>query len=503
MNINSSVKTTSPKALILPLCLFLIVSGSYYSTLVAIGIEWTGNGPYSHGLLVMFVVAHIVWHERDLLSEYQQSPQLVGLLTMFVGGVAWFLASAINVQVVQLVGFFLLLVGAVYTMFGWRKTWKLRIPILSIILVFPIWNLLQIPLQELSSDISHIGLKALEIPTLREGFRFTVPGGLFIVEEACSGLGFFLCSGSLAVLFLHYNQIGGVKSILFIVFALVLALISNWLRIIVIMVVGNYTRMDHPIVQDHLTFGWILFAIMLVPFFVVGNLLSDETAAVEPKADVPSASQPGNPIVVMLTIGILTLFPILDWILSIQNQGEQDFHLLAKEMESVIGPVRQEGIPNWKSQFSGASNVYGRSYGGTGKGVMSLVVYYDEQHQGSELIYVNNSLFSEERWREVGSEDCKLQSVKGEAVYNHYCLSGPNRVTRTIIYWYEIGGRTTAGALEAKFFELLGILSGDRSANLIALASDSARDPRVGDVERLLSYARTLQQSASNEDAAR
>ena len=77
---------TSLRAFILPLCLFLIISGLYYSTLLAIGIEWTGNGPYSHGLLVVFVVAHIVWHERDLLSGYQQSPQLVGLLTMFVGG---------------------------------------------------------------------------------------------------------------------------------------------------------------------------------------------------------------------------------------------------------------------------------------------------------------------------------------------------------------------------------------------------------------------------------
>ena len=98
-------------------------------------------------------------------------------------------------------------------------------------------------------------------------------GGRFAIEPACSGLGFFLCSGLIGAYFAYFNDLGWRKMVGFIAFGLGLAVVANWIRILAIIMVGNATQMDHWIVHDHLMFGWILFSGMLIPYFWIGNIL--------------------------------------------------------------------------------------------------------------------------------------------------------------------------------------------------------------------------------------
>jgi exosortase/archaeosortase family protein len=52
---------------------------------------------------------------------------------------------------------------------------------------------------------------------------------------------------------------------------LLLALLGNWLRIISIVIVGHVTEMQSPLVSDHGTFGWLIFAALLTIWMMAMN----------------------------------------------------------------------------------------------------------------------------------------------------------------------------------------------------------------------------------------
>jgi exosortase/archaeosortase family protein len=47
--------------------------------------------------------------------------------------------------------------------------------------------------------------------------------------------------------------------------AITLGLIANWLRIYLLVLIGYHTEMQSSLMRDHETFGWILFACLLMP----------------------------------------------------------------------------------------------------------------------------------------------------------------------------------------------------------------------------------------------
>lgn len=259
---------------------FLLFAGAlgltmlvYFETTASLMAEWTDNGNYGHGLLAIAVSLYLLWQKRDVLNAPDARLHPLGLLIGAGFGFLWLVASFGNVLVVQQVSLIAILNAVALALYGPRRYLTVAFPLLTIFLVTPMWNYLQQPLRELSTVVTYAALQFVNLPVLLEGYQVTVPGGRFLIEPACSGLGFFLCSGLIGAYFAYFNQLGRKAMLGFVTLGLALAVVSNWMRIVIIIMVGNATRMEHFIVQDHLTFGWLLFSAMLIPYFWAGNAI--------------------------------------------------------------------------------------------------------------------------------------------------------------------------------------------------------------------------------------
>jgi EpsI family protein len=268
------------------------------------------------------------------------------------------------------------------------------------------------------------------------------------------------------------------------------------------MVVGNYTRMEHAIVHDHLTFGWIVFAVMLVPFFVVAHFLFPPETPTPRQAGestvtggLLTSAQTGT---VLVSLILILTSPIARGLQNMFSTTPVTSRSLQVEVTQLLGSSRPQGDVRWKPEFMGATSQTVERFVYKGQEVLSLVVQYDHQVQGKELIFVGNSLFSG-RWMLYQNE--VTQTRKGEQLYDHRVrhLNGVGGVKRTIVDWYLIDGKVTTSSLMAKFYELLGSIKGDRSAYLIALAADTSGAQQDSVDELLIELSGMLQAQLSGK----
>ena len=50
--------------------------------------------------------------------------------------------------------------------------------------------------------------------------------------------------------------------------ALALALITNWVRVYTLIIVGQYSDMQHYLITtDHYMYGWVLYGVAMIVFF--------------------------------------------------------------------------------------------------------------------------------------------------------------------------------------------------------------------------------------------
>src|SRR5947207_13365807 len=57
-----------------PITIAVALAFLYFTTLVKLGNDWWHDENYSHGLLIPFVLAFILWQERKRYTETKQRP---------------------------------------------------------------------------------------------------------------------------------------------------------------------------------------------------------------------------------------------------------------------------------------------------------------------------------------------------------------------------------------------------------------------------------------------
>ena len=142
-------------------------------------------------------------------------------------------------------------------------------PILILLgFALPIWWELRGLLQGLASTVVSAVYKVLNLSIFRDGNVLQVSGGTFEVAEGCSGLNFLLVSLFFATYLGFSSRMSLSRWCLLIAGAALLGLTANWLRIFVIVYIGDVTQMQHPIVNEHALFGWLIFGLAIVPFLL-------------------------------------------------------------------------------------------------------------------------------------------------------------------------------------------------------------------------------------------
>jgi EpsI family protein len=461
------------------------------SSLLAIFDEWNSDGPYSHGFLGILVVGYVFWVKRKSIVTSDIPPlsfiiSLVGLLGSLS---VHFVALLSSIQQLQQLALYFIILFLFSAFYGFKTLKAVALPFIMLFLIFPVWNILQFPLRELSTAAGQWGPELMGISVGRDGYRLSTPGGLFDVEPACSGLGFFMVSALLAFFVSFFNKLSTKKTFVFLLICLAVAVLANWLRVIIIIVVGTYTEMNHFIVHDHLTFGWIVFALCLLPLIYIARNYFDDSAIDKVQTD----TAPKNKITAVSTAQVTTIFSVMiAFIVAaywIPSRFNENYALTAPSLNNyVMSSDSKSYSPNWKPYSQGASQERFFYYTQEALGFQVYLADYVKQEQASEMIYVENYVFDKEFWHLLEDGKLSLDGNQGLKEADLVLVQKTATRYRFIASWYVINGTLTSDKKYAKLLEVKATLAGQPGATLVAIAFDFDGQDKAGAQQHLSEF---------------
>lgn len=239
----------------------------FFPSVAPLFIRWLKlSQDLSHGIptLIIFVffISRItpVEQERNSNSIYWLLFATLSLLSF-----AWYLFQSINIQIIG--ALLLIVVLAIYLAASFSiKTAVDLLPFLGLfIFVVPVLSSLTDQLVNLSSFVVGALVDAVKLTAIIEGNNILIPSGRITIAEGCSGIRYLSITLLLAYIICLLNGYSWRQSMLALLCAIALGLITNWLRIFLLVLIGYHSNMQSKLMQDHEMFGWVLFMIIIMP----------------------------------------------------------------------------------------------------------------------------------------------------------------------------------------------------------------------------------------------
>jgi len=249
----------------------------YGQVLIHLVGQWNSDADYSHGFLVPFLSAYLIWQRRDKLAEIERRPSDWGLLVvvgslglLFLGS----LAAELFLTRISIIG---TICGLVLYFSGWRLLRAMAFPLAFLLFAIPIpaliYNEIVFPLQGIASRFATSILEWLNLfPIMREGNVLIMPGMRLEVVEACSGIRSLM---SLLALAAGYGYLAE-KSVpvrWFLFLAMIpLAIVSNGTRVMITALMTNYIGPKAAEGFMHEFSGWVIFVVATALFLALHSL---------------------------------------------------------------------------------------------------------------------------------------------------------------------------------------------------------------------------------------
>ncbi len=248
------------------------------------------DGTYSHAYLVPFIVGYLFYDlsvSNKLIFREKISWFAFGLLLF--SAYLLFVTSTSQISLGYWLATLLLLCVSVNFLF--KANIKTIFPALYFIFLIPVWGILSVPLQNISVSAVNTLMGFTSIPVFVEDQFVHIPSGVFEIAGGCSGLRYLLTSLAISSLFtfLYLRTLKNVS--IFVSIAIFGALLTNWLRITILIIIGHQTKMTSSLMADHNMFGWYLYIPFMFLLFKLGGYLNEKetkTNQATPKEKIKS-----------------------------------------------------------------------------------------------------------------------------------------------------------------------------------------------------------------------
>jgi exosortase len=249
----------------------------FWPAAVSLATLWADSErrTYTHGYLIVAVSLWLLWRNRGLANR-PDTERFAWPLTLV--SFAMLAATALLWQVSYRAGLTLatealllpLLWLTILTTIGWNAARAALLPVAYLVFALTVWDYVNPAAQSLSVHAVRFLLRAVDVPAYFAGNSVQIPSGHFEIAEGCSGLHFIIVALALAVLLGEIRGDHWRLRLRWCLLALALALISNWLRIFIIILAGHVSHMQHYLVREsHYGFGWVVFGLVLAVLFVI------------------------------------------------------------------------------------------------------------------------------------------------------------------------------------------------------------------------------------------
>jgi exosortase len=261
------------------------------------------DGTYSHAYLIPFIMLYLVYESVQKGHLVVQFDWRFFLLSLGSLVILLFLGLSQFTYLIRL----LLPLTFIFLMLSVIRVHR-DIVITGTLLWFvtPIWGVLNSTLQTISTVATESIMKLTDIPVFVEGNLVQIPAGVFEIAGGCSGLRYMITALALSLTYCHIYLNKTKNIILIFALAILGAMITNWIRIVIIIFIGHYSDMQSPLVEDHNSIGWFVFLPFVLLLFYVGGKLEGATPLPD-NAEAHGQLPIGNLIGMVLLVIIVSM----------------------------------------------------------------------------------------------------------------------------------------------------------------------------------------------------
>lgn len=471
---------------LVPFVAVALIVGIYWPTFVGLSAEWTQwdeSLAHAYPLLLWFL-----WLLHKLgpigVSPQKTWVDIVIASGLMASSVLWFLFNTIQIKILEQLILLPLLYGALGFIFGMKTLWQMRFLLLMPLFAVPVWDYLNNGLVQLASSVVGEMVRLIRIPALIDGSSIFIPSGHIMIADGCSGLRYLIISLALGytISYLNgYRELGLLVSLLLAGF---LGLLANWIRIFLLILIGYHTEMESSLMEDHETFGWVLFAIICFPAIYFAPVVKKAAVIIGDTNRLVSAKK-----LLLLTV-LLSPGLLLGNLFSIQTNGEPLNYIV--EEKGIAGEAGAYPLTATTGAMPIPLNlpVARQSQRYTnGNAYVQIDQYIPSSAQERLVPYISRQ-YDNQIWLLEHSERQKLQQahVRIERLRQK---SADKRVIQ--VQWFNVGGITTATLAKAKLLQIPAVLSGEHYFVVFTLQAECSKPACENELQTLLQLSKSIQ----------
>ena len=246
------------------LCIAVVIAFAAFSGgLLALVERWSRQEEYSHGFLIPFVAAWMLWARRDAVIASVGKPSWSGPVVIFVAAIMLIIGELSAFFLLLQLGFVVALLGIVLSVGGTSLLKVTFIPIAFLVFAIPlpyfIDSELSFRLQLISSELGVFFIRLFGVSVYLTGNVIDLGNYKLQVVEACSGLRYLYPLLSLGFLAAYLFQAPLWQRALVFLSAIPITIVMNSFRIGVVGLLVDRWGTAQAEGVLHFFEGWVIF----------------------------------------------------------------------------------------------------------------------------------------------------------------------------------------------------------------------------------------------------
>lgn len=251
---------------------------AYIPTFIWMYERWTTTDTYySHGFLVPFVSAFIIWLKRSELKKLTPHPSSKGWLFFLAGILLHTLSVLFKVSFSSGFALMLILPGIILLTLGNDYFCALSFPVFFLAFMIPLPEVaivnLSFRLKIFAAQISAFIINAIGVHATREGSIIKTAHAQLMVEDPCSGIRSLIALIALGALMAYFSNLSKFKKVILFISSIPIAIATNIIRIVALSLASEIYGEKSATGIFHDTMGILVFVFAFLGLLLVNKLL--------------------------------------------------------------------------------------------------------------------------------------------------------------------------------------------------------------------------------------
>lgn len=467
--------------------LIVIILMLFYDSAASMVRVWANSRTFGHGFLIPPIVAYLIWLRRNALTELDPKPSLVGLVWMMGAALVWLVGQLAHANLLQHLGLIGLIQGVVLATLGLEISRRLIFPLGYMLFMVPFGEFAIKPLQGFTAEHTTTLVRWSGIPVLLENWIITIPGGSFLVAEACAGVRFLIASIALGVLIAGQFFEKWWKRLFFVALSIAVPIGANVVRAYGIVMIAHWSNFELAVGVDHLIYGFIFLSFVMAVLISIAYLMRDPVGG-EGRDD--HTDECDRMVSRAAPVSVLRLSVVSLLVLTIAGAARAYDARVSSPLDVEIADLRAPAVgrdwrrvsipptdTTWHGRYPHADAEGLWRFRSASGGDLSLyVAYYADEGRNKELISSANRLTPSDRVDVIRAGRLRDWTAGGLPPPAFRILNGPGG-QRIVWFWYCVDGEVVADPLKAKLLMLRKRLLGSAVPSAVVAVSSRADSP--------------------------